>query len=297
MENILEYLNDEMKDIINFYGKLEKITELRLRVNRKFIINYENYDVVTDYIVKLKDILDIILKVSENSLYAIQNEINNGFITIKGGHRIGICGEVIMQEDKIKNIKNINSMNIRIAKEIKGCAEDLYPLLLEDGNFTNTLIVSPPGCGKTTLLRDLVRILSRKNNIGVVDERGEIASVYHGSPSLDIGTRTDVLSNCTKSQGMKMLTRTMGVDIIATDEIGTEKDIEAIKEAQISGVKLMFTMHGNSISDIANNKELSCLLNRGAFKNIVILSKEDVPGNIKKIYKQKEVGLFDEVHI
>lgn len=297
MENILEYLNDEIKDKILFYGKIEKITELRLRNKRKLIINYGTYDVVTDYIVDTKDILDILLKVSERSLYSIQNEINNGFVTIKGGHRIGICGEVVMQNDKIKNIKNINSMNIRIAKEVKGCGENVYPYILEDGKFTNTLIVSPPGCGKTTLLRDLVRIFSLKNNIGVVDERGEIASVYHGEASLDVGDRTDILSNCTKSQGMKMLTRTMGVDIIATDEIGTEKDIEAIKEAEISGVNLMLTMHGNSISDIANNKEMAALLNRGAFKNVIILSKENMPGHIKKIYKQKELGLFDEVEL
>ena len=297
MENILEYLNDEIKDKILFYGKIEKITELRLRNKRKLIINYGTYDVVTDYIVDTKDILDILLKVSERSLYSIQNEINNGFVTIKGGHRIGICGEVVMQNDKIKNIKNINSMNIRIAKEVKGCGENVYPYILEDGKFTNTLIVSPPGCGKTTLLRDLVRIFSLKNNIGVVDERGEIASVYHGEASLDVGDRTDILSNCTKSQGMKMLTRTMGVDIIATDEIGTEKDIEAIKEAEISGVNLMLTMHGNSISDIANNKEMATLLNRGAFKNIIVLSKENMPGHIKKIYKQKELGLFDEVEL
>ena len=291
LEEIYKVLPISMLEKIKKIGSTTNITEIRLRVGRNILLVTSDVEVEVDYIVSLKDMLDILVKVSKNSIYAIQNEINNGFVVINGGHRIGICGEVVIENGKIKNIKNINSMNIRVARQLVGVADKVMPYIINNGNVQNTIIISPPGCGKTTILRDIVRQISsgvkildfKGKNVGLVDERGEIAAVSLGIPNLDVGLRTDIMSNVPKSIGMQMLVRSMGIDVIATDEIGGKEDFEAIKYANSSGVNLVFTMHGNDIRDVYKKEEIKKLLNDGIFSVAIILSRKNGVGTIEKI--------------
>lgn len=293
LNEILKILPLPIARELSNIGSRDGITEIRLRCSKRGVVILSNVEVLMSYVVTMKDLLDILVNISKNSIYAIQNDINNGFVVIKGGHRVGICGEVVLQDSKIKNIKNINSMNIRVAKQVIGCADKLLPYVISNSSFSNTLIVSPPGCGKTTLLRDLIRQISsgvveynfKGVNVGLVDERGEIASVSNGIINLDVGTRTDVISNSPKYIGMEMLVRSMGLSVIATDEIGTKEDIDAIEYAALSGVGLVFTMHGKSVQDITKKQGINKLINEGLFKNIVILSNRNGPGTIENIYK------------
>ncbi len=268
------------------------ITEIRIRSKNKIIVICGKNEFVLDLVASPKIILDILLNVSKMSIYAIQTDLNNGFVVIRGGHRIGVCGEVVYENGKIKNIKNICSLNIRVAHQIFGCADTVMPQIIVNGIFQNTLIVSPPGCGKTTLLRDIVRLLSNGiktlgfsgKNVSLIDERGEIASCYEGVPTLDIGIRTDVMSNIDKSTGMSMVIRSMAPDIIATDEIGSSDDVLSIKAAILSGVKVIFTMHGDSLKSILENPNIKELLDMNIFSKIILLSSGKIPGIVEKIY-------------
>lgn len=192
--------------------------------------------------------------ITNHSIYAFSEEIKNGFITVKGGHRIGIGGKVIYGDKGIENITNISSLNIRIAREKKGISDNLiYSLIDDQGDFYNTMIISPPQCGKTTLLRDIIRNLSNgfKNikgfKVGLVDERSEVAGVYNGLAQKDVGIRTDILDGCKKSKGIMMLVRAMSPEIIAVDEIGGVDDINSIDEALRTGVSFIVTVHGSDL--------------------------------------------------
>lgn len=298
VEEILKVLPSYISNEIIRMNISQNITEIRLRVKGKVILRCMNEEIVLDCIVTTKTILDILLNVSKNSIYAIQSDINNGFVIIKGGHRIGISGEVVYVDEKIKNIKNICSLNIRVARQIFGCADSILPNIISRGKVLNTLIISSPGCGKTTLIRDIIRQISngvptlnlRGKNVSLIDERGEIASVYNGVASLDVGARTDIMSNANKSQGMKMMIRSMAPDVIATDEIGRDEDIVAIKEAVLSGVNVIFTMHGDSIKSILKNPNVKELLDLDIFSKIILLSSGKIPGIVEKIYDTKDLG-------
>lgn len=204
-----------------------------------------------------KEMDEILKNICRHSMYAFENEIRQGFLTVPGGHRVGMAGQVVLNEDgSIRNITRIRFMNIRISHEVIGAADEAMPYLYEDNRFLNTLLVSPPGCGKTTLLRDIIRQVSEGNiyasgrQVGVVDERSEIAGSFMGIPQNHIGFRTDVLDGGTKVQGMMLLIRSMAPAVVAVDEIGGCEDIRAIFQVLQSGSGVVATMHGNSMEDV-----------------------------------------------
>ena len=288
MLEILKYLSENLYKIIvqaieqNSKYKVEQnLREIRIRIQRPIILKLQNYDILIEYKVTEKDVMQTLERLCENSVYAYKNQIKEGFITIKGGHRVGIIGTGIVENGEIINFKNISSLNFRIAREIKGCANKIIKEIVdrENESIYNTILVSPPGKGKTTMLRDIIRQLSNGieeigfpgKTCGIVDERGEIAACYKGIPQNDIGIRSDVIENVSKEKGIKILLRSMAPEIIACDEIGSKEDAQAIKLAIISGVKGIFTMHGRNIQDIKNNVEINKLVENHSIEKIFFL--------------------------
>lgn len=222
-----------------------------------------------------------------NSIYAYEEEIRNGFITLPGGHRAGICGHTVLNEGKVTIINNYSSLNIRHAREYKGIADNFIQSIDTKEVFPSILVVSPPGCGKTTFIRDIIRILSNNGlNIGVCDERSEIAGMYQGAPSFDLGTNTDVIDACPKSYGMNILLRSMSPDVIVTDEIGKTEDVEAMEAALSCGIGIITTIHGGSLDDLKYGV-LSEMISNKRFKKIVFLSKYPRPCTIKDVYSPR----------
>ena len=275
---ILEYFPSRIGQVIkDNLNEVEKnmLEEIRIRVGKPIILKLRNESKIFDYIVKTQDILQIIEKITENSMYSYQKQICSGYITLRGGHRVGISGNIVMEDDKVININYIYSLNFRIARQIIGVSEKIINQIMCNNTIYNTLIISPPGAGKTTLLRDLIRNLSIIKTVGVVDERGEITAMYKNEPQNDMGLKVDILSNVSKSVGMNMLVRSMAPDIICADEIGTKEDIEAIKYAITSGVKGIFTAHGDSLNSIKKSPILNDLLELNIIEKVLILNKFD----------------------
>ena len=273
---------------------IDKLEEIRLRIGKKVNLRYIDEEVFLNEIITKLDVEEILENICKNSVYSYQNEIVNGFITIEGGHRVGITGSCVVEKGKIVNICNITSLNIRIAKQIKDVSRFLDIYIVKDDSILNTLIVSPPGMGKTTILKDLIRRISNGDgfkslNVSVVDERLELSANFDGIIQIDLGEKTDIITNICKDKGMKMLIRSMAPEVIVVDEIGTKEDVEAIKYAVTSGVKGIFTAHGDSFDNILLNPILKELINTGLIERLIFLSKVK-KGCLDKVYENTKEG-------
>lgn len=286
------------------------IYEIRLRVNAPLILIYKGNEFFVSglgkltnqdkeaYEVTADDVKGMMEYVSNYSLYAFEDEIKQGFITIQGGHRVGIAGKAILDGDKVKGIKYISYINLRISHQIKDCALPILPYVTELEDVRHTLIISPPRCGKTTLLRDLIRQLSNGyrgfpgTTVGVVDERSEIGGSFLGIPQNDLGIRTDILDCCPKAEGMMMLIRSMSPRVVAVDELGDYEDIHAIESVIHCGCKLVATVHGSSIEDIKRKPLLQRLVNEKIFERYILLQGQKQAGQIKAIFDERGTCLY-----
>lgn len=301
-ENIKRILTRSIQEAIEkAHLDWSQLQEIRLRIGQPVVVISRNEEIVLSTSIERKELMEIIEYVSNYSLYAYENELRQGFITIEGGHRVGMAGQVLVEKGQVKNLKNISSVNIRLSHEILHCADSILPYIVQDKKVCHTLIISPPRCGKTTVLRDLVRQISDGNkimkgcSIGVVDERSELAGCYRGIPQNNVGMRTDVLDACPKAEGMLMLIRSMSPQVIAVDEIGGPEEVEIMKYAMHCGVKILTTVHGTSMEEIRRKPLFEQLVKEHCFERYIVLKNGKHVGEVAGIYDNRGTLIYKEV--
>ena len=293
LDYVLRCFPKHIRDVLNnnlSNENLEILEEIRVRNNLPLICKIGQADKVLSYKITTEDINFIFQKICENSIYTYQNQIANGYITIQGGNRVGIVGTAVLNDDKVTNFNYISGLNFRISRQVIGCSNLIMPSIINQSQNTiyNTLIVSMPGMGKTTLLRDIIRNISNGIeglingvNVTVIDERGEISATYKGIMQNDLGIRTDVVNDIPKHIGMRLAIRSMAPKVIAVDEIGSKQDSDAIKYGMCCGVKGIFTAHGASIEEIKKNPELKDLIDNKLIEKVIVINNSDVRENIE----------------
>ena len=303
---ITEYFPPSLRGIMERAIKEsgDGLQEIRIRCGKPLIVGTSNGSFAVGsggalspavggaYIISECDMKMIFQALCENSVYAYMDEIRQGFITIKGGHRVGFTGRAVTEGGKVENFRDISSVNIRISHEVIGAANYILDdVLMPDGSVCNTLIVAPPMVGKTTVLRDLTRQLSDRGiKTAVADDRGEICALYKGVPQNDVGVQTDVIENVPKAEAVTMLLRTMSPQLIITDEIATEQDCKAVMQAFGTGVAVIASTHGNSAEEIMKRENVKELLGGIGFKRIIVLAREGIGVNTRILGKVTKVG-------
>lgn len=291
MEFILKCLPPQLVKLILEHNS-KKIEEIRIRAGRPVILKLGLVEIILKYVVSNTEIIGILQNICNNSIYSYQNQICNGFITLPGGNRVGISGNIVIKDGQVSNISYIYSLNFRVSHQIDGACNEILRFILDTQNNTvyNTLIVSPPGAGKTTIIRDIAKKISNGINeinfkgidVSIIDERGEIAALNKGVAYNDVGIRTDILDNIPKSIGIRMAVRSMAPKVIIADEIGNKDDVEIINYAICSGVNCIFTAHGSQMEDLLKNQEIKRIIGLKMFKKIIFLDEKE-KGKVKNV--------------
>jgi len=297
------------EDIRSILGNIKaipfhEVEEIRVRMAQPLMIRTSDQDLFLNreggitspdkaYRINREDLACAMERMTHSSVYAAEEDLKQGFLTLPGGNRVGVTGEAVLLHGQIQRMKHVSALNVRIARDIQGRGLKILPRLLGNhGMVCHTLLISPPRAGKTTLLRELIRLISNGvpelgltgQTVGVVDERGELAGMWQGVPTYDLGYRTDVLDGCPKAKGMSMLVRSMAPQVIAMDELGHADDVMALMDALRTGVQILSTAHASSLDEARSRPTLAHLLDEGVFERLVVLSRKHGPGTIDGVY-------------
>lgn len=259
--------------------RLDRLEELRLRRGFPMTALFPEGEAETGTPpIGEEELRRVVESATQSSAHTALDRVRQGFVTLRGGHRVGLCGTVVRKDGQTVTLRELSSLSIRVARPVTGLAEPLLPGLMEEDRFLSTLILAPPGAGKTTLLRDLVRALSDgagcpPQRVAAADERGEIAALWRGEPQLYVGRHTDVLDGCPKAEGLPILIRGMNPQVAAVDEIARPEDVEAVVDASGCGVAVLATAHGAGVKDLRRRPALRALLEAGVFRRLAVVER------------------------
>ncbi len=298
--NVRPYLPEPVGGILAEAQALNELDEIRIRLEKPLMVGCGGRDFFVGGNGKLlreetgayrvgaeafRRVADALMR---HSPYALEDELRAGYVALPGGVRIGLAGRLLMENGAARTMTDISGLNIRLPRQVMGCGREILPSLLRGGRLLHTLIVSPPLAGKTTLLRDLVRLASRGEGcaalrVTVVDERSELAGCYAGRPQFDLGPRTDVLDSCPKSRGMMMALRSLAPQAVATDEIGGAEDAQAIREVARAGATVLTTAHADGYDALLHRADLRSILDDCLFERYVVLGMRPGPGAVLSV--------------